>query len=489
MAFVISCDEFSLVCWRVLTGIVEEMKVVALFICVLAKTSLSFTVFPNFSTTNDLQSAVSFITNDVCPSHSAQINIIVLPSHQISFRTDDLISKIFFSRDMKCSARISSKLTTSTRFRGFNVILLDDFESFLAFDDYLLSSVFVFNDPYLFVFIQSVGKLQMDEIFGVLWSKYIHNVNILVEIEGQISIFTFLPFSDDLKCGDSSSQLLSKFVNGSFDKPVYPEKFNNLRNCSIKVVTYEDNLAVFKMWKHNGGFELIGFDIEFLKALSQSLHFHSDVNFLDGNDTWGMVLANGTVTGGLGELVKRNAEIGIGNYFLKANRLKVLDSSSVYYTFPLVFVIPPGAPLSPFRKLLQPFNAIVWFLLLLTLLVGVVSILLINRRNKTIRDFVYGSNVRNPLTNMLLVALGSSQPKLPRRNFSRFLLMMFSMFCLVQRSIYQGSLYIFLQSDTHEKEVQTFAELLEKDFDFYLFDSHADIFEDHPKITKRYGHD
>lgn len=82
----------------------------------------------------------------------------------------------------------------------------------------------------------------------------------------------------------------------------------------------------------------------------------------------------------------------------------------------------------------------------------------------------------------LIVIFGGSQTKLPTRNFSRFLLMSFLLFCLVQRNVYQGSLYIFLQSDGRHKEVQSIDEMVENGFDFYMYESYTDIIESHPNI-------
>jgi hypothetical protein len=85
---------------------------------------------------------------------------------------------------------------------------------------------------------------------------------------------------------------------------------------------------------------------------------------------------------------------------------------------------------------------------------------------------------------MIAAILGLQQNRLPRRNFARFLLMMFLIFCLVLRNIYQGALYQFLQSDGRHKTPQTISELIEQKYQFVMTDAWLDVLEAHPEINK-----
>lgn len=131
-------------------------------------------------------------------------------------------------------------------------------------------------------------------------------------------------------------------------------------------------------------------------------------------------------------------------------------------------MIPPGESLTPFEKLFRPFQQTVWIFLFITLLTGAVVIFIFNFSKKSSKALVFGDDIRTPYLNMLIGIVGGSQHVLPKKSFSRSLLMMFLLFCLVQRSIYQGSLYIFLQSDGRNPDVATIDEMIEKNFDFYV---------------------
>lgn len=423
--------------------------------------------------------SVSEVIRKVFSPNFKTINIIEATRFSRRRFTKDFIDNILKESEEDLTFRVDTYekvMNIKSRKKRNSVILLDTIETFRAFNKRLTADIFWFTGLFLFVLID--GKLdEHDEIFDTLWQKNIFNVDLVFEENNSISVMTFLPFANASKCGSTNPVLIDKYLNETFQRPAdtfFPEKFGNLKNCPIKVITFENSLAVFKDRKPDGSYELLGYDMQMLNVLSKSLNFRVDLRLLEVPEPWGMVYSNGTVTNGLGELFRMESQIGVGNYFLKATRLSVLDSSVTYFNFPLVFVIPPGAHINSFQKLLQPFEGFVWILLLIIFGSSLMVIFVINSRFKKIKTFVFGVGVSHPIQNLLIIIFGSSQTRLPDRNFSRFIFMIFSLFCLVQRSIYLGSLYIFLQSDGLEREVQTLDEMIEKEFEFYTFESYID---------------
>lgn len=84
---------------------------------------------------------------------------------------------------------------------------------------------------------------------------------------------------------------------------------------------------------------------------------------------------------------------------------------------------------------------------------------------------VFGSRVTHPALNVLYAFFGLGQTILPRRSFARFLLMVLILFSLIIRTAYQGKSFEFLQQDMRKKDVQTIAELLEKNYTLYAYKS------------------
>lgn len=57
---------------------------------------------------------------------------------------------------------------------------------------------------------------------------------------------------------------------------------------------------------------------------------------------------------------------------------------------------------------------------------------------------------------------------LPGRNFARFLLALYIMFCLVARTAYQGKQFEFLQKEMRPADITTIDELIERNFSLYV---------------------
>jgi hypothetical protein len=88
-----------------------------------------------------------------------------------------------------------------------------------------------------------------------------------------------------------------------------------------------------------------------------------------------------------------------------------------------------------------------------------------------LQDFIFGSRNRSPYLNVLTGFVGGAQTVEPQRNFARFLLMMYLLFCLVKRSLYQGALFQFLQMDDRHSAVQSIDEVVELNFRVFMLPS------------------
>lgn len=437
---------------------------------------------------NDLVEAVNFIIENVFLKRHMTINLLTAVEDARDPYYLDLKRELMHKNTGFCMYRLNNHTyVKGIRFRLklHNIFLLDTFQSFLILVDVIQPNKFNFDGFYLFVLINGYIE-EIDKIFHAMWKKGIVNVSVIFDKSGVIQLVTFRPFKRTA-CGDTTSIYWDKFENGTFAKGpryAFPDKLTNLYECPIRVVTFERCPAVCRVTKGKET-SIVGFDMDIINLLGQTLNFTVDRNFLQGEEQWGIVYPNGTATGAIKKIQANESDIAIGNYLLRANRVATMDNSIVYFSFPVVFAIPPGTRLSPFEKLLRPFEIYVWICLLFTLSVGVLVILVLNYKLKGLRAFVYGTGIKTPIMNMLVAICGETQTKLPKRNFSRFLLMMFLLFCLVKRNVYQGALYIFLQSDGRHKEVQSIDEMIEQGFEFYMFESYTDIVASQPKVYNR----
>lgn len=446
----------------------------------------------NFNSSEDafseLIEAVSQVIRKSFLNKFTSINVI--SAKERKREESDFINMMLLRKGAGLAARLDSHkdiLKISNRRKKNNIILLYDIRAFRVLNKNIEEGKFALSSYYLIVFPK--GKYaEIEEIFATLWIKNIYNVAAIIgSADKSIEVMTFFPFRGTV-CGDTTPVRINRFINGSFTnnlQSLFADKFTNLHNCALKISTFEDHFSIIKTKTANDSFELSGFDIELLRELSRALNFRLDIKLHDEPEPWGNVFENGTVSGALGEVANRKAHIVIGRCFLLAQRIQVADFSSVYFSFPEVFVVSPGREKTQFEKLLQPFDKTVWIFLLITVGAGRLMVLLLNSKLKVVEKNV---RIRDPGMKVLAGALGVSQPKNPTENYSRFLLLIFLIFFLVLRNAYQGSLYKYLQSDERRDAIETIDEMVEQGFDLYLYESNLVIFENQPKILARFVH-
>lgn len=347
--------------------------------------------------------------------------------------------------------------------RNFAIILVDSFKSFIKINLNFSSEGF-----YLVVLLK--GSIpEMQQMFQIFWNKFIYNVNILVEDGGnKINIITFIPFNSRL-CGDTSPKVINNFVLGKWLSRVYfPNKINNLKHCAVKIQTFEYGPAVLRTLLSNGTYNVFGSDIDLIYAIASALNFQIDLRFMDEPGSFGLIFTNGTSTGAMQKVMSGQVDLIMGMYSLRELRTKFMSFTKPYGSNSMAVIIPPGFRKSTYELLLGPFDNIVWYCFIGTCTFGIIVIILVKFQPDPIKNFIFGHKVKHPLFNMIIILFEGEIVHLPQRNFSRFLLTSFILFCLVQRSLYQGSLYQFLQSQNRYKEISSIEELVDKDFIFYM---------------------
>lgn len=405
-----------------------------------------------------------------------------------TFSSRDVITEILRTSRESIRVRLDTltniQAIKSKKPKKYCVILLDNIESFRTLNLHITPDIFQFQGFFLFVLI--TGKIkEIEEIFATLWNKNIYNVDVVFEADDLVEVLTFMPFGGGI-CGDTKPKLINTFVNGSFTHDIeliYPDKFMNLASCTLEISTFDMPLATIRKINGNGSFELSGFDMDLLQELSKALNFTTDVNFMTGPSPYGRVNPDGSVSGCLGEVASGRAKIAFGIY-LNVFRVAVADVSVMYYSFPEIFVVSPSEKLSPFEKLQQPFDSTVWILIWIVILIAFIVIVAFKTRFKKYESFVFGP-IKDPFLNMFSIIYGGSHKKLPKRNFARFILMKFLLFCLVMRNAYQGSLYKFLQSDKTDKELETINEMIEQDYELFTYPYQLALFENGTKKQAR----
>lgn len=161
--------------------------------------------------------------------------------------------------------------------------------------------------------------------------------------------------------------------------------------------------------------------------------------------------------GGLGPLIPNS-----GNY----------SFSYGHHTIPYVFVVHEGLKFGPLKQLFHPFDFNVWMVVLSQLLILILLIeLMRNSRRNNWLQFIFGHQNRYTAHNLFVSLLGIALPNssIPRRNFTRLLLMTWLLWTFELRNFYQGKMYDSLRLGQRVPTPTTIAELIDQDYVYLNF--------------------
>lgn len=287
--------------------------------------------------------------------------------------------------------------------------------------------------------------------------------------DGQSTVIdTFLPYNTAI-CSSIEPVEIARNPRNSKISSLFPHKFSNFNACNLTITTF-DSEGIFK-----NGSELHGRDIDIILALADTLNFTLDLDYVDAVGSWGAIFPNGTVTGAFKRLIDHETTMAIGNYYLKYDRAQIMDFSTVYEFDTMIFIVPYQKKLNSLRKLAMPFSFTTWMLLLFAIACGSFVIFIVTFKSRKIQNFVFGFRLTSPSMNFLMEIFGLSQPRLPKRNFARFLLMNFLIFALIIRSAYQGSLFTYLQRSDYRRDPLNLAEIVARGYKVYMIAAFEDI--------------
>lgn len=440
------------------------------------KAQQRFTVTQNQSNLGD---ALATIVNSKIFLKKSNLNLF---SHE-SFETRDF-KAFFLLKLVRSQTVVLEESPSSKRRNSLSIFVIKSCDEFTRRFGNFDSSKLSLSGLYVLVAMNKTTN-ECNEIFEILWQRQMYNVILLSEDGDVISVTTFVPFSDD-SCNDTKSILINQFKDGEFvnsTETLFPAKMRNLHNCPIRVsISNSSEPFIFTKPSVNGSIYLSGRDIHLINTLAKKLNFTTKYTFIGKA---GFFYENGTAEGPLKALLEAGADFSLSDLWLKASRLNYFDASSFYITDKIVFTVPPGRELTSFELLILPFKSTVWALWCIYFVVGFLVIIVIQSRSKAVQNYVFGSEVKTPLINLFIGFVGGVQSVLPKANFPRFLLMVFLLYSLVIRTVYQGAYYRILRSDRHHKEVETIEQMIREDYRFYAVPGHADIFGGSPEVKKR----
>lgn len=253
-------------------------------------------------------------------------------------------------------------------------MFVKNFESFQKIFREMTRKKFNYGGFYLIVLTHGIIP-EIQQIFQELWKIFIYNVDVVVDDGNSVLLLTFIPFKLYGVCGDTNSEEINRFMFRKWETDVFfPNKFENLHLCPIKVGTYEYEPVVMRNQLNDGRYQYTGSDVDIINGLKGTLNFTIDFNFMTPG-SWGHIYANGTSTGAIKKVVDGEFDMIIGLYNLLEKRSMLMSYSQPYYNNPTVLIVPQGASIPQSEKLLRPFQKTVLLFILLTIAFGLTVII------------------------------------------------------------------------------------------------------------------
>ncbi|KAK4308279.1 hypothetical protein Pmani_020032 [Petrolisthes manimaculis] len=148
---------------------------------------------------------------------------------------------------------------------------------------------------------------------------------------------------------------------------LFPDKLSDFRGAVLKVATFEYPPSIMYYEADNGTLLYrYGKEITIVQNLAQTLNF--SVRFAEPADgvTWGYLI-NDSWTGMMGELVRNEADMGLGNVFMMGYRYEVITFSAPFSHESVCFMARVEPPVPRWQAPSFPFHPWTW----LAILVGI----------------------------------------------------------------------------------------------------------------------
>ena len=293
------------------------------------------------------------------------------------------------------------------------------------------------------------------DLVGILQYQY-----FIVEEENFIRLLTFVYYAPG-KCEQQLVEInkfnrkLKKWENSIFEV----KKFVDFHGCPLAFGMPQQNPGSSVSYDKNGAIIYHGFNAYAIRDFSTVMNFKPMFNLCELFQ--------------LKYFCHFDFEVEFVVYYGEP-RLYAHDKYEVFVTTPYTFgnnyvAAPPGEDYNCYEKLLLPFDEGTWIMIVIVFVAATLIISVVNVTTQEIKDFIYGRNVNVPYLNVIAQFFGLSQTVLPKRNFARFLVLLYILYSLIIRTAWQGKMFEFMRRNmTKPPEIQSINDIIEKNYTFFM---------------------
>jgi hypothetical protein len=315
-------------------------------------------------------------------------------------------------------------------------------------------------------------------------SEFLSFEYFIVNENSTISLKTFDYFTND-SCNQKTLKTLNVFNKSTkkWNKTLKDNRnFENFNGCML-TVTDEYNVYLH-LSKYNSEFikcfnpsesaefclsrffeimsrpdvEFRGITYEIFETLAKRGNFVTNYQFSD----------NGYVITKTNQIIYQEIKIYKAGQYQEF--IETTHMSTMFFDISVDIYVSPPEFYTNFEKLLLPFDDTTWILLMSIFISTTIFIFIMKLMPETFRTLFYGDGIHTPGLNATQIFFGIGLTKLPTRSTSRFILIIFVMFCLILRSCYQSKMFDFITSDMRKPLPRTIEEVIEHGYTIVLLD-------------------
>ncbi|XP_049832887.1 glutamate receptor ionotropic, delta-1-like [Schistocerca gregaria] len=287
-------------------------------------------------------------------------------------------------------------------------------------------------------------------------------------IAADVCIYSWPPFDINSHCPDTSAAALQihrwsniSFTQWKYDsQPLGHDLFNNLGGCPVRVIAVPFPPFILKESFHTNGYrQFAGMEINLLNEISKAMNFsiHYVKTTLNNKDR-GVLLPNGSWTGVLGQIKRREADIAAFTFAINIERYKYFDFSAYHLIDEFHWVVPRAIQKAEWKNLVIVFSPALWVLVVISLVafsllarLSLANSLMLLR--ETFPTFLC-------VLKMLAILLGSSNGDNHRLSIRKYIIIPWILACIILNASYQTTLISALTKPGYEYQVSTEEDIL-----------------------------
>lgn len=358
-----------------------------------------------------------------------------------------------------------------------SVLFIDSYEAFRTLYDGFSVDRYDFTGRFLIVYNGWADEEFARRVFQNLWTLQIVNVVLIGSRYNRTHLWSYVPYSTE-------SCAMVNLISLNSTEELYPDKTTTFHRCPFKVGSFETRPYTILDRSNKDKLKISGFEGDLLDTIKEKLNFTVQIFEPQNDEQWGYALTQNS-TGLMRMIQEGEVDFGISCLGISVARSSILKAGIAHYTTALVLAVPKGRPYTAFQKLFRPFEANLWWITATTIVGAAIAIASIELRNRAVRSFVYGQQIRTPYLNLVQVFFGIGMPHLPTRNFARTLLFLWIYFCFVMRSLYQGAMFRYLQQESTFPPSRSMNEIDQTNALYYVIESGERYYEAFPDRLRR----